>query len=61
MKNCFFCQANIKNIDHTKTHVLKRFLTPHGKINPRDRTNLCAVHQRGLAKAVKRARQMGLL
>lgn len=59
--NCFFCQANIEKIDHTKTGVLEEFLTPHGEIIAREHTGVCARHQRQLSKAVERARQMALL
>jgi len=61
MRNCFFCQKNIKEISHTNTAALKRYLSPMGKILPRKRTGACAKHQRKIAKAIKRARIMGLL
>lgn len=60
-KQCFFKQNNIKHIDYKDIELLRRFLTPQGKIMPRKRTNVSAKNQRKLALAVKRARFMGLL
>jgi small subunit ribosomal protein S18 len=59
--NCYFCQRNIKEIDFENTLILKKFLSSLGKIKSRKKTGLCASHQRKLAKAVKRARNLGLL
>jgi small subunit ribosomal protein S18 len=41
--------------------MLRRFVTEDGKIRPRRQTGTCARHQRALAVAVKRARQIALL
>ena len=59
--DCYFCQRNIKEIDFKSTDILKNFISGLGKIRPRKRTGLCAKHQRQLAKAIKRARHLGLL
>jgi len=61
MKNCFFCQQKIQEIDYQDTELLRRFLSGQAKILPPKRTGTCAKHQRRLAKAIKRARIMGLL
>lgn len=61
MRHCFFCQKNIKEIDYTDTELLKKFLTPLGKILPSRYSGTCAKHQRKLAKAIKKARIMGFL
>jgi small subunit ribosomal protein S18 len=61
MKNCHFCQQKIKEIDFQNADLLRRFLSGQAKILPPKRTGLCAKHQRRLAKAIKRARIMGLL
>ena len=45
----------------TDVETLYKFLHPSGKIMPRYQTKLRAKHQRKLAKAVKAARQMGLI
>ncbi|MBL7156243.1 MAG: 30S ribosomal protein S18 [Candidatus Pacebacteria bacterium] len=59
--DCYFCKKNVSEIDWKNTEPLKKFITGLGKIRRRDRTNLCAKHQRSVAKAVKRARHLGLL
>ncbi|KPK78816.1 MAG: 30S ribosomal protein S18 [candidate division Zixibacteria bacterium SM23_73] len=59
--DCYFCKRNIKEIDWKDQELLKRFLTGLGKIKTRQKTKLCAGHQRRLSKAVKRARHLGLL
>jgi len=58
---CYFCQKNIKEIDFKDTEILSRFISSLAKIRARKRTGVCASHQRKLAKAIKRARHLGLL
>jgi small subunit ribosomal protein S18 len=58
---CFFCQRNIKEIDFKEVRLLKKFISLSGKIKPKRKTGTCASHQRKLAKAIKRARFLGLL
>ncbi len=58
---CYFCHQNIQDIDFKKTDLLRRFLSALGKIKSRKKTGTCAYHQRKLAKAIKRARYLGLL
>jgi small subunit ribosomal protein S18 len=58
---CYFCQHNIKEIDFKETQLLWKFLSSLAKIKPRKKTGVCAGHQRKLAKAIKRARHLGLL
>jgi small subunit ribosomal protein S18 len=60
-KQCYFCNNNVKQVDYKEVEALKKFLDPHAKMVPHRRTNICAVHQRKLATAVKRARFLGLL
>jgi len=60
-KQDFFKKNGIKYIDYKDVDILKRFLNPNGRILPRRATGLTAKHQRDLARAVKRAREMGLL
>ncbi|NCO15249.1 30S ribosomal protein S18 [Candidatus Wolfebacteria bacterium CG18_big_fil_WC_8_21_14_2_50_39_7] len=58
---CFFCSQNSKTIDYKEAELLKRYISSQAKIiNPRY-TGTCAKHQRMLARAIKRARIMGLL
>ena len=58
-QQCYFCgraEVNWKDVD-----TLRRFLAVSMKIKPRTKTGLCAKHQRDLAQAVKRAKQMALV
>ncbi len=57
---CYFCQRNTK-IDHKDTKLLFNFISSLYKIKPRKKTGLCALHQKQIAKAIKRAREMGFL
>lgn len=59
--DCYFCQKNIKEIDFKNAELLKRFISGLGKIKAKKRSGACSKHQRQLAKAVKRARHIGLL
>lgn len=61
MKQDYFSSNNIKHIDYKDIELLKRFLTPSGKIMSKNRTNVTSKNQRKLALAVKRSRFMGLL
>lgn len=60
-KVCYFCKNKIDTIDYKDYELLRKFMTPRGKILPRRNTGVCAKHQRGLALAIKRAREMALL
>jgi len=58
---CYFCQRNINEINFKEIEILKRFLSPSAKIRPRKKTGLCSFHQRKIAKAIKRAQNLGFL
>ena len=60
-KVCYFTKNNIKYIDYKDVELLKKFISPNGKIIPRRVTGTKAKYQRELAVAIKRARQMALL
>ena len=60
-KVCYFTKNNGKYIDYKDVELLKRFISPNGKITPRRVTGTKAKYQRELAVAIKRARQMALL
>jgi len=60
-KICQFCADKNAKIDYKQVDVLRRFVTEEGKIRPRRQTGTCARHQRELAGAIKRARQIPLL
>ena len=61
MQQCYFSQNNIKFIDYKDTELLKKFLTPHGRLMAGKRSGVSAKNQRKLALAVKHARHMALL
>ena len=60
-KVCAFCAEKVEYIDYKDAAKLRKFLTESGKISPRRASGVCAKHQRELAIAIKRARQMALL
>ena len=60
-KVCNFCVEKSEFIDYKDISKLRKYLTESGKILPRRMTGVCARHQRELAVAVKRARQMALI
>ena len=60
-KVCAFCVAGEKEIDYKDVAKLRKFISEKGKILPRRQTGVCAHHQRKLAMAIKRARNMALL
>ena len=53
--------GRIKNIDYKDPKMLRRFVTERGKIVPSRISGTSARCQRQIAKAVKRARHLGLL
>ena len=58
---CLFCSQNSRIIDYKEAELLKRFISSQCKIIDPKYTGTCAKHQRMIAKAIKRARIMGLL
>ena len=59
-KECRFCTEK-KNSISPFEHGLGNFLTDKGKIVGRRTTGLCAKHQRKLTRAIKQARNIGIL
>ena len=59
--SCYFCKYNNKEVDFKDTNLLKKFTSGLAKIKSRKKTKLCAKHQRKIAKAIKKARHLGLL
>ena len=51
----------VEHIDYKDAVKLRRFLSERSKILPRRTTGTCAMHQRQLTEAIKRARQIALL
>ncbi len=60
-KKCRLCETNVKVIDYKDTALLKGYINERGKILAARLTGLCAKHQRKLAQAIKRAREIALL
>ncbi len=60
-KTCPFSSNTSPKIDHKDTKLLQRFISERGKIVPSRITAVSAKKQRELAKAIKRARFLGLL
>ncbi len=60
-RHCQFCRDKVEYIDYKDTQALRRFVTDRGKIKPRRVTGACTQHQRDIANAVKRAREMALM
>lgn len=60
-KVCSFCAEKATFIDYKDINRLRRFVTERGKILPRRVSGNCARHQRVVAVAIKRARELALL
>ena len=60
-KVCVFCQEKVNYIDYKDVNRLKKFITEGGKILPRRMSGVCAMHQRELSNAIKKARIVALL
>ena len=60
-KSCPFSGANAPKIDYKDVKLLQRFLSERGKMVPSRITAVSAKKQRELAKAIKRARYLGLI
>ncbi len=60
-KVCAFCVDKVQDIDYKEIGKMRKYVTERGKILPRRISGNCAVHQRQLTAAIKRARQIALL
>ena len=60
-KVCAFCVDKVETIDYKDAAKLRRYISERGKILPRRTSGTCAMHQRQLTEAIKRARQIALL
>ena len=60
-KVCIFCADKVSFIDYKDSAKLRKFISERGKILPRRVSGTCALHQRELTTAIKRARNMALL
>ena len=60
-KICRFCQDKVDYIDFKDVKLLTGYVPERSKILPRRISGACAPHQRMLAEAIKRARNIALL
>ena len=60
-KRCWFTDQGIIAIDYKDVDLLRRYMSERGKISPRRNTGTSPKMQRELARAIKRARHVGLL
>jgi len=60
-KVCKFCADSSLTIDYKDVKNIRYFITERGKITPSRISGNCAKHQRMLAVAIKRARNIALL
>lgn len=60
-KVCRYCADKNAKIDYKNSGEMKYFVTERGKIVPRRISGNCALHQREIATAIKRARNVALL
>lgn len=58
---CVFCVHGTAMLEADNTQLLSQFVGRDGTLFPRRMTNVCAKHQRKLAKTVKKSRWMGLI
>ncbi|OGC21934.1 30S ribosomal protein S18 [candidate division WOR-1 bacterium RIFOXYB2_FULL_42_35] len=60
IKPCVFCVEK-QPLDYKNVGFLRRFMTDRGKIAPRRISGCCTLHQRMVAKIIKKARQLTLV
>ncbi len=58
---CKFCSDKAELIDYKDPQALRYFISDRGKITPRRISGNCALHQRKITTAIKRARNIALL
>ena len=60
-KPCQFCKDKVDVVDYKDFGALRRAMSEKGKIRSARITGSCRRHQKQLAVAIKRARELGLL
>ena len=60
-KVCQFCADKNLRIDYKDVDLLSKFITDRGKILPKRVTGTCSMHQREVARSIKRSRIVALL
>jgi small subunit ribosomal protein S18 len=59
--SCPLCEAGVKIITYKDVYQLKKYTSVRGKIIGREKSGMCAKHQRQLSRAIKKARYVALL
>ena len=60
-KSCLFCKDKIEDVDYKNVDQLRRYMSDRGRIRNRRMSGACRRHQKQVAVAIKRAREMALL
>jgi len=60
-KVCRFCKDPEMTIDYKDAKAIRPYLTERGRIVPRRISGTCAKHQRVVATAIKRARNIAII
>ncbi len=60
-KPCHHCRDKIDLVDYRDIGMLRKFVSEKGKIRSRRISGACRRHQKQIATAVKRARELALL
>ena len=60
-KSCYLCRDHVDQVDYKDVDKLRRYTSDRGKIRSRRMTGACRRHQRQIAIAIKRAREVALL
>ena len=60
-KQCYFCTNGFKYVDYKDLDTLKRFVNQHSSVIKSMKTGTCALHQKKLTIAIKRARELALM
>lgn len=59
-RNCFFCNEKVEPT-FKEVAALSKYMSERGRIVGRDRSGVCAKHQRRLTMEIKRARFLAIL
>lgn len=60
-KVCRFCEDGILYLNFKDVDILSRYVTEKGRILPRRITGTCPSHQKMIAAAIKRARNVAMM
>ncbi|MGL6279033.1 MAG: 30S ribosomal protein S18 [Gaiella sp.] len=60
-KSCNLCRDKVAEVDYKNIDLLRRYMSDRARIRSRRMTGACRRHQRQVAVAIKRAREMALL